>query len=68
MVLVIDRHKIAESTAARDSFEDLGRRVAELEVEGLDQRAALKRAAREMGLSRSEAYRRLTAFRSRSKE
>ena len=38
-------------------------RVAELESEGLDTRAALKRVARETGLSRSEAYRRLTASR-----
>jgi 16S rRNA (cytidine1402-2'-O)-methyltransferase len=40
---------------------DIAARVAELELEGLDPKAALKRAAKEMGLTRSEAYRRLLA-------
>jgi hypothetical protein len=37
--------------------------VSELEANGLDHRAALKKAARELGLSRDEAYRRLIAER-----
>ncbi|HKS29535.1 MAG TPA: 16S rRNA (cytidine(1402)-2'-O)-methyltransferase [Pyrinomonadaceae bacterium] len=61
MVVVIDRNVLEE--AAEDSERDVAARVAELESEGLDARAALKRVAREMGLSRSEAYRRLTASR-----
>lgn len=61
MVVVIDRHVLEE--AKQDSTEDIAARVATLEGEGLDARAALKRVAREMGLSRSEAYRRLTASR-----
>jgi 16S rRNA (cytidine1402-2'-O)-methyltransferase len=43
---------------------DIAARVADLEEEGLDPKAALKRAAKEMGLARSEAYRRLLAARS----
>ena len=37
--------------------------VADFEAEGLDHRAALKRAARDLGLSRDEAYRRLASER-----
>lgn len=59
MVVVIDRHVLEE--AKQDSAEDVAARVAALEGEGLDTRAALKRVARELGLSRSETYRRLTA-------
>ena len=66
MVLVIDRTVISE--AAHDSEHDVAARVAELESEGLDTRAALKRVARETGLSRSEAYRRLTARREQERE
>lgn len=61
MVVVIDRNVLEEAT--EDSSTDVAARVAALEGEGLDTRAALKRVAREMGLSRSEAYRRLTAAR-----
>ncbi len=42
---------------------DIATRVAEFEAEGLDPKAALKRAAKELGVSRSEAYRRLLAAR-----
>ncbi len=38
-------------------------RVAALEAEGLDHKLALKRVAREMGLARDDAYRRLIAER-----
>jgi 16S rRNA (cytidine1402-2'-O)-methyltransferase len=59
MVMVIDRTVLEE--AQENSATDVAARVAELENEGMDGRAALKRVAREMGLTRSEAYRRLTA-------
>ncbi|MBV8857149.1 MAG: 16S rRNA (cytidine(1402)-2'-O)-methyltransferase [Acidobacteria bacterium] len=69
LVLVIDREVIdegvAEETSKSSSVADL---VAAFEAEGLDQRAALKRAARELGLTRDEAYRRLTSERSLSKQ
>jgi 16S rRNA (cytidine1402-2'-O)-methyltransferase len=66
MVIVIDRNVIEEAKA--DAGEDIAARVAALEAEGLDQRAALKRVARESGLSRSEVYRRLTVSRERDRE
>lgn len=59
MVLVIDRAAEGCEAAAVDSEADIAARVAALEAEGLDNRAALKRVARELGLTRSEAYRRL---------
>jgi 16S rRNA (cytidine1402-2'-O)-methyltransferase len=59
MVLVIDREVVCEESDAEDLEAGIAERVAALEAEGLDNRAALKRVARELGLSRSEAYRRL---------
>jgi 16S rRNA (cytidine1402-2'-O)-methyltransferase len=59
MVLVIDREVVGEESAAQETEADIAARVAALEAEGLDNRAALKRVARELGLTRSEAYRRL---------
>jgi 16S rRNA (cytidine1402-2'-O)-methyltransferase len=70
MVIIIDRNVIEDaasdqSDAPRQSIAAL---VASLERdEGLDQRAALKRAARRLGLSRDEAYRRLVAERARDR-
>ncbi|HEV7892627.1 MAG TPA: 16S rRNA (cytidine(1402)-2'-O)-methyltransferase [Pyrinomonadaceae bacterium] len=69
MVLVIDREVIKEEEedARSPSPLSVAERVAALEAEGLDPRAALKRAARDLGLSRDEAYRRLTSERERAK-
>ncbi|HWW75789.1 MAG TPA: 16S rRNA (cytidine(1402)-2'-O)-methyltransferase, partial [Pyrinomonadaceae bacterium] len=67
MVLMIDRDVIEEEGAASEMTASVAERVAALEAEGLDHRAALKRAARELGLTRDEAYRRLTSERARSK-
>lgn len=67
MVLVIDRHVVEAAAALTDAEVDIAARIAELESEGLDNRAALKRVAREMGISRSEAYRRLVAAREQKK-
>jgi 16S rRNA (cytidine1402-2'-O)-methyltransferase len=61
MVLLIDRAVIAGEAAASETNVDLATRVGALESEGLEPRAALKKAARELGLNRAEAYRRLTA-------
>jgi 16S rRNA (cytidine1402-2'-O)-methyltransferase len=63
MVLVIDRVVIEDYDTFESSTTDIAALVAALENEGLDPRAALKRAARELGLSRPEAYRRLTVAR-----
>ena len=67
MVLVIDRTEI-ETEADDEKVLSVAERVAELEGEGHDSRSALKRAARELGLSRDEAYRRLVSERARLKE
>ncbi|HJQ33683.1 MAG TPA: 16S rRNA (cytidine(1402)-2'-O)-methyltransferase [Pyrinomonadaceae bacterium] len=66
MVLLIDRDVIEDEGAAPRTSASVAERVAALEAEGLDHRAALKRAARELGLTRDEAYRRLTSERARS--
>jgi 16S rRNA (cytidine1402-2'-O)-methyltransferase len=67
MVLVIDRNVIQFENAEGGSELDIAARVAALESEGLESRAALKRVARELGLSRPEAYRRLVAAREQLK-
>ena len=60
IVLVIDRESEASGVeTAGHNEKTLTERVAELEREGLDNRTALKKAAKEFGLSRSEAYRSL---------
>ncbi|MFL6253414.1 MAG: 16S rRNA (cytidine(1402)-2'-O)-methyltransferase [Pyrinomonadaceae bacterium] len=65
MVLVIDRDVIEEEGAeVTQTTASVAERVAALEAEGLDPRAALKRAARDLGITRDEAYRRLTSERS----
>src|SRR6266446_5338939 len=65
MVLIIDRTEIKSETETNNSFPSLAELVANLENEGMDHRAAFKKAARELGLSRDEAYRRLVAERGR---
>jgi 16S rRNA (cytidine1402-2'-O)-methyltransferase len=68
MVLLIDRTVIAEASAGgTQQTQNIGALVAALEAEGLDPRAALKRAARELGLNRDEAYRRLVSERAQAK-
>lgn len=62
IVLLIDR-TVLEEVAANESVSDL---VDQFERDGLDHRAALKKAARELRLSRAEAYRRLQAERGRT--
>ncbi|MBK9155609.1 MAG: 16S rRNA (cytidine(1402)-2'-O)-methyltransferase [Chloracidobacterium sp.] len=56
IVLVIDRGGKAPAQPVQATLTE---RVAELEKSGMERRAALKTAAKEFGLSRSEAYRRL---------
>jgi len=61
IVVLIDRKVIGEATREREA--GVAALVHQFEEEGMDHRAALKKAARELGLSRAEAYRRLTAER-----
>ena len=65
MVLIIDRTMIAGESVASVAVS-ITSLVARFEAEGLDQRAALKKAARELGVPRAEAYRRLVAERRKS--
>ena len=61
IVLLIDRTVLDDHAAATDtSTTSIAQLVSQFESQGLDRRAALKKAARELGLSRAEAYRRLT--------
>ena len=66
IVLVIDRNVIADESASGKPSVSIASLVDMYEKEGLDQRAALKKAARELNLSRAEAYRRLVLERGRS--
>jgi 16S rRNA (cytidine1402-2'-O)-methyltransferase len=65
MVLIIDRLEIvnAEAEPATANVFEL---VTRFESEGMDHRAALKKAARELGIPRAEAYRRLITERARN--
>ena len=67
MVVVIDRNVIESTDVAGKSSDSVASIVAGFEAEGLDARAALKKSAKQLGISRDEAYRRLTAERSREK-
>ncbi len=57
IVLVIDRTEIQNAELKTQNSQTLISRVRELENEGLDRKVALKKAAKEFGLNRSEAYR-----------
>jgi len=65
IVLIVDRNIIQSETIAASPRTSVMALVERFENEGLDHRAALKKAARELGLSRAEAYRRLVAERGR---
>lgn len=60
IVVLIDRTVIDPPANELTSIAAL---VAQFEQDGMDHRAALKKAARELGLSRAEAYRRLMSER-----
>jgi len=64
IVLLVDRNAIEPATTTvQSTVADL---VARLESEGMDHRLALKRAARELGLSRAEAYRQMLSERNKN--
>lgn len=64
IVVLIDRN-VLETTDKTD-IQSISSLVDQFERDGLDHRAALKKAARELGLSRAEAYRRLTTERGKN--
>ncbi len=57
IVLVINQEETANRQSPIANKKSLPERVAELENEGIDRKLALKKAAKEFGLPRSEAYR-----------
>ena len=59
LVLVFDRKSNQTKRLDEKGAGTLKSRLTELEREGLERKAALKRIAKEFGLSRSEVYRRL---------
>ena len=59
IVLVIAREEISDFKLQISDNKKLPDRIAELENEGLDNKNALKKAAKEFGLSKSEAYRQI---------
>ncbi|MBS1797344.1 MAG: 16S rRNA (cytidine(1402)-2'-O)-methyltransferase [Acidobacteria bacterium] len=59
IVLVLNRYTVEPKRSEVKGAGTLKNRLAELESEGLERKAALKKIAREFGLSRSEVYRRL---------
>ena len=61
IVLVIDRAEISDSKFQIPDSKSLAERIAELENEGVDRKVALKKAAKEFNLPKSEAYRILQA-------
>lgn len=67
IVLIIERFEISGFKLQIPKDETIAERVAELEKEGFDYKAALKKAAKEFGLSKSEAYRRINV-KGKSKE
>jgi len=63
-VVLIDKTVLEKEDAVNQ--QSIGSLVREYEEQGLDHRAALKKAARKLGISRAEAYRQLLAERARS--
>ncbi|MGI8543829.1 MAG: 16S rRNA (cytidine(1402)-2'-O)-methyltransferase [Aridibacter sp.] len=56
IVLVIDREKVESGEQKAESKKSILQRIEKLEKEGIDHKKALKKAAKEFGLSKSEAY------------
>lgn len=57
IVLLVNRREIDGNKTESANRKSIGERVSELENENFDRRTALKKAAKEFGLSKSEAYR-----------
>ena len=57
IVLIIEREQISNFKFEISDSKALPERVFEIEAQGIDRKTALKKAAKEFGLSKSEAYR-----------
>ena len=67
IVVVIDRQRVQSPESEVQSQKSVFERVAELQAEGFDRKIALKKAAKEFGIPRSEAYRSLVNQNEKSK-
>jgi len=67
IVIVIDR-KSSEPVKKESMETGLPERIAQLEATGMDQKSALKKAAKEFGLTKSEAYRKVKIKRGKPKD
>lgn len=56
IVLIIEREQISDFKTDISNSKTLVERVAEIESQGIERKTALKKAAKEFGLSKSEAY------------
>jgi 16S rRNA (cytidine1402-2'-O)-methyltransferase len=56
IVLIIERGQISDFKSQIPNSGTLAERVSEIESQGVDRKTALKKAAKEFGLSKSEAY------------
>ena len=68
MVLLIDRNVIGSPVDDTGPAVSIASLVAGYEAMGHDRRTSLKKAAKQLGISRDEAYRRMTAVRALEKE
>lgn len=67
MVVIIEGANDTNEPQSEKRTATISERIAELEATGSDSRQALKQVARELGLPRAEAYRRLVAERASDK-
>lgn len=67
MVVIIEGANDTNDAQPETRTATISERIAELEATGSDSRQALKQVARELGLPRAEAYRRLVAERASDK-
>jgi len=67
MVLVVDHRDLGTGPGAEPLRATITELVRELEFGGMDHRSALKQAAKRLGISRDEAYRRLASEREQAK-
>lgn len=67
IVLIISGHQIDSPASIQPTSSEgkLSERMNELEREGIDQKTALKRAAKELGLKRDDAYRMMVTQKNR---
>lgn len=59
IVLIIEREQLSTLDSQLSTSKTLPERISEIEASGVDRKTALKKAAKEFGLSKSEAYKKM---------